>query len=467
MFLFERLRRGAVVPLVVITATGLAGCDIFDDDDDPVAIAPPVLLEQFKLQVLHASADAPAVNVLVDGAETLSNVDFKQGSGQLTLDEGDYEIQVDGIVPTGTATVIGPVTLSFEPNQLYSVIALNDVAAIEPLVLSQPDDAVPAGSVRARVVHAAPAAPEVDVYVTAPGTDLATEMPLGTFEFGGDLGPVDVPAADYQIRVTAAGDPTAVVFDSGTVPLPDGGNLLIAAVANTGTGDAPISLALLDGTGASEILDTTTPADLRVIHASPDAPAVDVIANDGFAAPLVEDLAFEGVTGFLSVPPADYNIKVTPADNAGVIVIDADVTLEAAETYSVVAVGLLADIEPLILAEDPRPVATAAKVRIVHGAPSAPDVDIYVTAQGADITAETPAFTSVAFKASTGFVELAAGDYDVTVTVAGDNTAIAIGPAAISIADGGIYTAIARDATGGGGPFGLILADDFVAAPMQ
>jgi len=38
----------------------------------------------------------------------------------------------------------------------------------------------------------------------------------------------------------------------------------------------------------------------------------------------------------------------------------------------------------------------------------------------------------------------------------------AIGPAAISVAGGGIYTAIARDAAGGGAPLGLILIDDFV-----
>lgn len=466
MFLFARVRRHALLPLAFVAASGLSGCDIFDSDDDPVVITPPPpVVEQFKLQVLHASADAPAVNVLVNGSETLSNVDFKQGSGQLTLDEGDYDIQVDGIVPSGVATVIGPVTLSFLPNRLYSVIAINDVAAIEPLVLEQPDDSVPAGSVRARVVHAAPGAPEVDVYVTAPGADLTAEMPLGTFEFGGDLGPVEVAAADYQIRVTAAGDPAAVVFDSGTVALADGANLLLAAVTNTGTGAAPISLALLDGTGAGEILDADTPANLRVVHASPDAPAVDVIANDNFAAPLVEDLEFPNVTGFLSVPPADYNVKVTPADNAGAIVIDADLTLEAAQTYSVLAVGALADIEPLVLAEDPRPVATAAKVRIVHGAPAAPNVDIYVTAQGADITQATPVFTDIPFKASTGFVELDAGDYDVTVTAAGDNAAIAIGPASITVDAGGIYTAIARDAAGGGAPFGLILADDFVATP--
>ncbi|MDZ7643794.1 MAG: hypothetical protein U5K76_05945 [Woeseiaceae bacterium] len=48
------------------------------------------------------------------------------------------------------------------------------------------------------------------------------------------------------------------------------------------------------------------------------------------------------------------------------------------------------------------------------------------------------------------------------MTAAGSKTP-AIGPAAITIEAGGVYTAIARDAQGGGTPLGLILMDDFVA----
>ena len=91
---------------------------------------------------------------------------------------------------------------------------------------------------------------------------------------------------NYQIRVTLAGNPAAVVYDAGTVALADGADLLLVAVANTTTGPAPITLLVNDGTTQAELLDVATTADVRAGHLSPDAPAVDVIVNDDLANPL-------------------------------------------------------------------------------------------------------------------------------------------------------------------------------------
>lgn len=418
--------------IVACSAFALAACDSDSNNRD----------RTFQLQVLHASADAPPVNVFIDGVEVLSGVDYKAGSGFATLDRGTYEVRVDGILPNGTATVIGPVDLTFDRGNIYTIAAVNNVAAIEPVVLEQPDEDVSAGSARLFVLHGVPGPLPVDVYVTAPGAALNASAPVGTFDFKETLGPVEVAAGDYQVRVTLAGDPTTVAYDSGTITLNDADDLRLAAVPNSNGGPAAVTLVGLTSGGSVELLDNRTPTALRVGHLSPDTGFVDVIVDGGN---YLTNVPFPAVTGFAPLPADTYNVAVQAAGNPSVTPIGpVDLDLAPGTFYSVLAVDFFSTIQPLILTDDPRPIATNAKVRIVHASPTAQDVDIYVTAVGADINTESPTLATVPFLANTGYLALAAGDYDVTVTPAGTKTA-AIGPATISIADGGVYTAIARD----------------------
>jgi hypothetical protein len=293
----------------------LAGCGSSSSSGTPEVVPPPPPppppAETSTVRIVHASADAPNVNILIDGDAAFENVAFLAATPLTELDSGDYEIQVDGRLPGDeVTTVIGPVTLTLEADTQYNVLAIGDVGGdgIEPLVLTQPANEIEAGTVRARVVHAAPGAPEVEVYVTAPGELAPGETPLGSFVFGEDLGPVEVDAGDYQIRVAVPGDEPTVVFDSGAIALPGGADLLIAAVTNTGPGDSPITLLVSDGVDAFNLLDIGTPSTARVVHASPDAGNVDVLVDDAVAVP---NLAFPEFTDYLPLAPGEYNIKVT------------------------------------------------------------------------------------------------------------------------------------------------------------
>lgn len=433
--------------LSLLAAAALAACN---SDSGPA-----------ELRVLHASPDAPAVNVLAGGTQVIGNLDYAQASAALEVEPGTVPVLVEALLPgNATATVIGPADIQFEADTQYTVIAAGAVANLEPLILTQPVTRVAAGTVRVRVVHAAPDAPRVDVHVTAPGAALAGATPTGTLSFREAFGPAELPAGDYRIRVTAAGNSNAVVFDSGTVPLAGGSDLVVAAIENVYTGSAPVQLLVSDGTASALILDAGTPAALRVVHASADAPAVDFVVNDDFTAPLVQDLAFPQATGFVEVPAASYNVKVAAA-NTMTTVINANLSLLAGLRYNVLAVNNLASIEPLVATDDPRRVVTAAKLRLIHASPAAGNVDIYVTAPGASIATLAPTLAGVAFKANTGFLQLTPGDYSVTVTPAGTKTA-AIGPVDVMLGAGGVYTAVARNPLPGATALGLILLDDFI-----
>ncbi|GAB2931976.1 hypothetical protein GCM10027181_33580 [Rheinheimera gaetbuli] len=419
------------------------------------------------LQVVHTSIDAPAVNVLANGSAAIEGLGFGEASEVLSLAPATYSVAVDALLPGdgNTATVIGPLDLALAEAVRYTVFAVGKVAeqTLEPIVVTGSVTDVAAGKIRLQVVHAASTAPEVDIHVTAPGAALGA--PLDTLMFKDSTEYVEVDPAEYQVRITLPGTET-VVFDSGTLPLTTAGtDLVVAAIDSQYSGASPVSL-LAVGQDGSElaILDANATSSLRVVHNVSDAPAVDVVVNDNFTERLVTALEFPDFTGYVTPAPADYNVKVV-VSGTETAVINEDVTLDPGAFYTVLAVGSLdaADnfaIEPLVLADKPRRIATAAQVRIVHGSTLAGNVDIYVTATE-DISAATPAFAAVPFKAETGYVALAAGDYVVTVTPAGSKMA-AIGPVALTLEANSIYTAIARDGAGLTADVGLILMDDFV-----
>lgn len=211
-------------------------------------------------------------------------------------------------------------------------------------------------------------------------------------------------------------------------------------------------------TGCSDD-DKTGPngtAQVRVVHASPDAPAVDVLVDNGV---VLNGVTYKQSSDYLDVPAGTRNIKVQ-ATAGGAVVINADAAVSRGGAYTVIATGLLAAIEPLVLVDDLTPPAGGnVKVRLVHGAPNVGAVDIYVTAPNADISGLAPTLSAVPFQGASDYLEVPAGNYQVRVTGAGSKT-VALDTGALTLGSGQIRTAIATEAQGGGTPLGALLLAD-------
>ncbi|ATC96623.1 DUF4397 domain-containing protein [Pseudoalteromonas tunicata] len=446
---------------LIALATTLVACN--DDDDKKVEIEtpPPAPVVKTYLRVLHASADAPLVNVKVNNNIVVEGADYSVGSTFFELDAASYSVAVDAILPDETATVIGPVDLDLMGNKQYSVVALGTVAksTLEPLIISRDVTELASGNVRLQVLHGAPDVPQVDVYVTPPDVALSNENPLlSNVAYKTYSDALDVPVGDYQVRITLTGQKD-VVYDSGTLALGEGTDLLVVAVPNTKTGTSPVMLLAQGKESTNVIADKNAPSHVRAIHAVADAPAVNLVVDDTITA--LTDVPFKAVSDYLPLSPTSHNFKVEPSAAVGTYVVDADVTLDKSVHYSVFVAGQLADNSqaswPVV--DMPRRVATEAKVRIFHAAPNAPQVDLYVTSDN-DISDDTAAFSNVPFKAETGYVSLKPGTYYVTATVAGTKDA-AIGPVMLTFEGGKIYSAAAVESVGGGLPLSLITMDDF------
>ena len=174
-------------------------------------------------------------------------------------------------------------------------------------------------------------------------------------------------------------------------------------------------------------------SNVKVVHASPDAPGVDLLVDDNIAG---SNLTFPNNTGYLSVDEGTRNVKVNVTGTA-TTVIEADLTLDADVNYSVFAVDAVANLAPLVVVDDLTPPASGnAHVRFIHLSPDAPSVDI-TTTDG------TVVFGNYEFKEFSNFTPLPAGSYDLQVRLAGTTTIVLELPG-IAVSDGNIYTVFAK-----------------------
>ncbi|MEZ9330194.1 DUF4397 domain-containing protein [Vibrio breoganii] len=441
--------------VLAASALFLVGCD--DDDDDNAA--------QSRVQAVHASSDAPLANVTINGdaartssaynSQTLSGVDYATASGYIALDEGENSVQVDIQLPGGeVATVVPNTVLNLDSSLLYTVMVIGNADpssefAVEPLIITR--DVAGDGdatNVDVQVVHASPGVPEVDVHVTGPDDDINPAAPLATLSYKASTGVVSVPAADYRVRLALAGTGT-VAFDSGTVPLPAGAELTIAAIPNvnnsmdTDMPAAPVKLLVMDGTGSSIIHDANEIAQVRVGHLSADAPEVDVSVDGAVA---LNDVVFTVVSGYLDLAAKAYDLGVFAFDDPTTLQIDAQgVEFEKGKDYSVYAINDLANIDALVIEDNRRPVATSATLSVLHGAslPAAATVDVYLT-DSTDLSNSDPALPGFAYTDIVQNVYVAEGTYVVTVTGVGSKEPV-LQLEGVALENGKVYKAIATN----------------------
>ena len=188
------------------------------------------------VKFIHASAGAPNVDVQIGSAFAAQNAAF--GTATSTCAKApagtNEKIQVFAAGKDTTAVLSASQTLA--KNQYYTIIALNTPTKLQAAV--ENDDLTPptSGNCKVRVVHASTLAGPVDVYVTAPGVSITDPKKpvtpiLSAFTFGTVTKYLQVPAGSYEVRVTVAGEPSAVAIDTGAAGVPLTAGDIYTAVA--------------------------------------------------------------------------------------------------------------------------------------------------------------------------------------------------------------------------------------------
>ncbi len=199
-----------------------------------------------------------------------------------------------------------------------------------------------------RVAHASPDAGPVDVLVNG-----SVEVPGLKFRSVTDY--LELAAGEYDIAVNEAGTDNTV-FSAEGVTL-EAEDYSAVALGEASSDDTTFTVSIFEDTNGANLDDEFR---VRAIHASPDAPHVNVTANDGDV-PLFEDVAFGESSGYTTAGAGEYDVEIRDASNGEEVFGVDGVTFEDGSTYTAFAVGYLTpDDEPddgapgfdLVLEED-------------------------------------------------------------------------------------------------------------------
>lgn len=177
-----------------------------------------------------------------------------------------------------------------------------------------------------RVGHHCPGAPNVDVHVD-------DEIAFENVQFGHISEYAELSAGSHDISVTPHGDDESV--------------LDLTLDLDAGKAYSALATGMLDDLECTVFTDsprdvTDGQTHVRFVHASPDAPAVDVrIANGGTA--LCEDIAFRDTSEYVPVDADTYDLEVVLTGTDDVALSLSEVELESGTAVSAIAIGQIED----------------------------------------------------------------------------------------------------------------------------
>ncbi len=452
---------------------------LLPSDSKPTLIREP----RSALRAIHLSPDAPAVDVFLGDKRVVRKLNFRQDSAFVESLSSTRTIKV---TPADSTTTVVAADVNLPANKAVSVIALNKLASIEAAVIVDDGIAPTMGNSKLRILHASAGVPAVDVYLTAPTAALPAEPAIKGITFKNSVpasgsAPLSIPAGDYRVRITLAGK-TDVVYDSGAFKIKAREDLVVAAIppkADSPAQASPVDLLVVRTRGANSLLVSTTSSgtptmpgvtptmppvtpsvtltsSLRALHASPQAPAVDVLVDGAKA---VSALTYSNLSDRAAVPEGARAVKINVA-GTDTTVLSATITVAKDSAYTAVAYDTPASLKALVLKDETKAnpaVGARGYIRVVN---LVSDVAGTLTFAGSSTAGSVGAFGT-----ATPYGENSIGTQFVTLSynAPGIQSNTAVG---FTVEQGNFYTVYAIGSASGTGlsanskPIRLILSRD-------
>ena len=168
---------------------------------------------------------------------------------------------------------------------------------------------------------------------------------------------------------------------------------------------------------------------VRVFHAAPQAPNVDVYVNDQM---VFSNLAFGDFTRYVYLDEGEYNVSVYLAGQKDRPVINQMVDVPSQQIFTIAATGNLDNLGLLVVPDkvSKSPSPNYSSMRIIHLSPNAPAVDILVDGD--------TLFEDISFGEGTDYVDLNSGTYNINAVLNSDKSVVL--PLKVTLNPDKIYT---------------------------
>ncbi|MDR6341741.1 hypothetical protein HNQ91_004814 [Filimonas zeae] len=202
-------------------------------------------------------------------------------------------------------------------------VALMGISSFGFISCSSDDDPVVQPDSQVKVIHAVPTGGSVDFYLNG------TKQNSSAVAYGEQTGYIATSNGDKTAEFKTSVDNNTIL--SAPVSF-DGGNYTLFATGQAGNNSLTTLL-------VEDNLQTPGNGKVRVrfVHVAPDAPTVNVVANDSTWA---TGRTYKSATDFVEVNAGSYVFKLNRSDNGTTAYTSQSIALTSGKNYTLVARGL-------------------------------------------------------------------------------------------------------------------------------
>ena len=348
-----------------------------------------------RLRVINLIPNAASMQLTVADSIFVSGLPFQGITEYMDVASGtnEFKVSVDG----GATTLIDiPLTLALGVD--YTFLVYGPVEAAHSSVFLDTTTIFPnGGTFDLRVINTAISSNSVDVYLTAPGADLATTAPTVSAAPYGSATPFTVVnTSTYELRIT----PNAtkdVIFDVPIANFPDKGIAQLVVYGTFSSQLVDAAVLNIDSKGTGQIYENSL-AQFKFVNASSVGAPLNVFVDGALA---LANVPYAGVSSYQKLSAGPHSISVQSSATPGSILLSLVTDLGSASDTSIVVSGAAGSLQGLVLSDNNLPAGfQRARVRFINASPDLTAMDVFVN------FAKT--FSGVASNSASPYTELVA-----------------------------------------------------------